>query len=277
MQYFFVSLKNDYFTVSITKLTELLMGSSILRKFLYLLLFVPFLFESCVKDSAASLAPPPLPDQSFVEEFDTVTAAYDRGWRYINVSDPRGTGIWVQAMFNNPTITGLPTPIPFPAYSSRGTYVGFIGADFTSTSAAAGTISNWIVSPVVSMQNGDKIIFYTRAVLYDLGGGDSTDYSNRLQVRMSSNGESVDVGNGAGVGDFSTALLDINPFSKEAHVVSYVPDAFPIKWTRFEATVSGLNGPTKGRFAFRYYLEGAGSNGLGSGVAVDSVAYVGKR
>lgn len=253
------------------------MGYSTLRKFLYFLLFVPFVFESCVKDSTESLKPPPLPDQSFVEEFDTVTAAYDRGWRYLNVSDPKGTGIWIQAMFNNPLVTGLPSPIPFPAYSSRGTYVGFIGADFTSTSAAAGTISNWIVSPVVPMQNGDKIIFYTRSVLYDLGTGDSTDFANRLQVRLSSNGESLNVGNGTEVGDFTSTLIDINPFSKEAHTSPYVPDAFPIRWTRFEATVGGLNGITKGRFAFRYYLEGAGSNGLGSGVAVDSVAYVGKR
>jgi len=253
------------------------MGSSTLRRLLYLSACLPFLLEACVKDSTESLKPPPLPDQSFVEEFDTVTAAYDRGWRYLNVSDPKGTGIWVQAMFNNPTITGLPGPIPFPAYSSRGTYVGFIGADFTSTSAAAGVISNWIVSPVVSMQNGDRIIFYTRTVLYPLSGGDSTDYANRLQVRISTSNESLNVGSGDDAGDFNTTLLDINPFSKEAHVIPYVPDAYPIRWTRFEATIGGLNGATKGRFAFRYYLDGAGSNGLGSGVAVDSVAYVGKR
>jgi len=253
------------------------MGYSTLRRFLYLLLFVPFVLESCVKDSTESLKPPPLPDQSFVEEFDTVTAAYDRGWRFINVSDPKGTGIWIQAMFNNPNVTQLPSPIPFPAYSSHGTYVGFVGADFTSTSAAAGTISNWLVSPTTSMQNGDKIIFYTRSVLYDLGTGDSSDFSNRLQVRLSSNGESVNVGNGADVGDFTYTLIDINPFSKEAHTNPYVPDAYPIRWTRFEATVGGLNGIMKGRFAFRYYLEGAGFNGLGSGVAIDSVAYVGKR
>ena len=253
------------------------MGSSTLRRLLWLFAFLPFLIEACVKDSTASLKPPPLPDQSFVEEFDTVTAAYDRGWRYINVSDPKGTGIWVQAMFNNPAITGLPSPIPFPAYSSHGTYVGFIGADFTSTSAAAGIISNWIVSPVTSMQNGDKIIFYTRTVLYDLGNGDSTDFANRLQVRISASGESTNVGSGDDPGDFTSSLLDINPFSKEAHTLVYVPDAYPIRWTRFEATIGGLNGITKGRFAFRYYLEGAGSNGLGSGVAIDSVAYIGKR
>jgi hypothetical protein len=130
---------------------------------------------------------------------------------------------------------------------------------------------------MVSMQDGDKIVFYTRTVLYNLGTGDSSDFANRLQVRISASGESVNVGSGDDPGDFSSALLDINPFSKEAHTNPYVPDAYPIRWTRFEATIGGLNGVTKGRFAFRYYLQGAGSNGLGSGVAVDSVAYIGKR
>jgi hypothetical protein len=252
------------------------MGRSTLGKFLFLSIFVFVYLQSCVKDEAAKLAPPPTKNQSFVEEFDTVTSAYDRGWRYINVSEPKGTGFWTQAMFNNPNVTGLPTPIPFPAYSSHGTYVGFIGADYTSTSAGAGIISNWILSPVTSMQNGDKIVFYTRTVLYDLGGGDSTDFVNRLQVRTSAQNESVNVGSGNDVGDFSTVLLDINPFYKEAHIIGYDPEAYPIRWTRFEATVGGLNGVTKGRFAFRYYLEGAGSAGFGSGVAVDSVAYIGK-
>src|SRR5438128_8837353 len=95
-------LKNVYFTLSITKLTRVHMGRATLRKFLYLLFFAPFIFESCVKDNPATLTPPATPDQSFVEEFDTVTAAYDRGWRYINVSNPKGTGFWTQAMFNNP-------------------------------------------------------------------------------------------------------------------------------------------------------------------------------
>ena len=252
------------------------MGRSLLGKLLFISAFLFVYLQSCVKDEAATLAPPPTKNQSFVEEFDTVTAAYDRGWRYINVSEPYGSGSWIQGMFNNPNVTGLPTPIPFPAYSSKGTYVGFIGADFTSTSAAAGVISNWIVSPVTSMQNGDKIVFYTRTVLYPLTGGDSTDYTNRLQVRYSSSNESLNVGSGVDVGDFKTILLDINPFLKEAHITPYNPEAYPIRWTRFEAPVGGLNGVVKGRFAFRYFLEGAGSNGLGSGVAIDSVAYIGK-
>src|SRR5689334_22110648 len=183
------------------------MGSSTLRRFLYLCAFIPFLLESCVKDSTASLQPPPVPDQSFVEEFDTATAAYDRVWRYINVSDPLGSGFWTQGMFNNPTLTGFPAPIPFPAYSSKGTYVVFIGADYTSTSAAAGVISNWVVSPVVSMRNGDKIVFYTRtlALPYQLSASviDTSDFGNRMQVLISTSGESTNVGSGVDPGDFT--------------------------------------------------------------------------
>jgi hypothetical protein len=53
-----------------------------------------------------------------------------------------------------------------------------------------------------------------------------------------------------------------------------VRKAYPHVWTRFEAIVVGLDKPTKGRFAFRYFTELAGSNGRGSSVGIDSVAYV---
>jgi len=274
---FFKYTKNVYFTEHITNLTSVHMGRSALGKFLFISIMCFVYLQSCVKDDPATLIPPAPKDQSFVEEFDTVGAAYDRGWRYINVSLPRGPGFWNQGMFNNPNVTNLPAPIPFAAYSSHGSYVGFIGTDYTSTSAAAGIISNWIVSPVVTMQNGDKIVFYTRTVMYDLGGGDSSDFVNRLQVRYSSKNESVNVGVGNDPGDFTNAILDVNPFYKEAILSSYDPEAYPIRWTRFEATVGGLNGAVKGRFAFRYYMENAGSSGYGSGIGIDSVAYIGKH
>ena len=224
------------------------------------------------------MAMPGTPDQSFVEEFDTADAAYMRGWRYINVSEPKGTGFWTQGMFNDPLVTGLPTPIPFNAHSSRGSYVGFIGADYTSTLGGPGTISNWVVSPVITMQNGDRILFYTRGVLYfDIFLNDSTDYANRLQVRMSTENESLNVGSGNSTGDFKYALLDINPDYREAIFQNYDPLSYPIRWTKFEAKVGGLNGPTKGRIAFRYYVEDGGFPGLGSGVGLDSVAYIGKH
>ena len=257
------------------------MRSYTLRKVLLFLSFALIAFQACRKDDAGSLAPPPIADQSFVEEFDTVTSAYDRGWRFINASSPKGTGFWNQGLFNNPTVTGFDAPIPFNAYSSKGSYVGFIGADFTSTSATAGIISTWVISPVTTMQNGDKIVFYTRAVVLDIGGGDSTDYGNRLQVRVSSNGASTNVGNGNSPGDFVNNVLDINPDYPNHNAFTspstYDPLAYPTRWTRFEGVIGGLNGPVTGRFAFRYYVNDGGSNGYGTAVAIDSVAFVGKK
>lgn len=255
------------------------MRNSTLRKVLLFTGITIITLQACRKDDAAMMTPPGVPDQSFVEEFDTTSSAFARGWVPFNASSPRGESVWVQGLFNNPTITGLPYPIPFGPHSSKGSYAGFIGVDYLSTSAAAGIISNWLISPVVTMQNGDKIIFYTRTALYALSAIDSTDFSNRMQVRMNSRNDGVNVGSGDNAGDFTHTLLDINPTYIETRTdpALYDPNSYPFRWTRFEATVGGLNGPTKGRFAFRYYVEGGGSNGLGSAIAVDSVAYVGKK
>ena len=95
-------------------------------------------FHSCKDDSY--LAKLPTVDQSFVEEFDTASAAVTRGWQFINASDPKGGGVWQD---------GGSIPPFFNAYSNKGSNVGFIGADYTSTSAEAATISNWLVSPPV--------------------------------------------------------------------------------------------------------------------------------
>ncbi|TDH25611.1 hypothetical protein EXU57_12975 [Segetibacter sp. 3557_3] len=225
------------------------------------------LFSSCVNDKYL-IAPPPVADQSFVEEFDTVSAASNRGWKFLNVSESKGPNIWQQA--------GAVTPW-FEAYSSHGSNVGFIGADYTSTSAAAAIISNWLVSPVVTLQNGDTISFYTRAVIYADGAGDSTDYANRLQLRLSTNGESTNVGSAADPGDFTRGLIDINPNLEAFSLLNPIATAFPYRWTRFQVTLFGLQEPVRGRFAFRYFVEGAGSNGIGSGVGVDLVTYKSKR
>lgn len=255
------------------------MRNSTLRNVLLFSGFTLVALQACRKDDAAMMALPSISDQSFVEEFDSTSAAFSRGWVPINVSESKGTSVWVQGLFNNPLITGFAYAIPFGPHSSKGSNAGFIGADYQSTTAAQASISNWLVSPVVSMQNGDKIVFYTRTVLFDLGTGDSTDFTNRLQVRMNSKNTGLNVGKADDPGDFTSALLDINPDYLEAHTdpALFDPRAYPIRWTKYEATVGGLNGVTKGRFAFRYYTELAGSNGRGSGVAIDSVAYIGKH
>jgi len=248
------------------------MRSLTLGKFIIVFGFVLAMLSSCKDDSYLAVIPPDTTNYSFVEEFDTMTAAYARDWRFINVSDPRGDGTWQQAI-NTDYLDA------FPAYSSKSTDAGFISADFSSTSADQGAISNWAISPITKMKNGDKIIFYTRTqIFFDPTTGDSTDYANRLQVRINKDNQGINVGAGTDPGDFKIVLLDINPFYKYyyASQSAYDPAAYPARWTRFEATVGGLTVPIKTRFAFRYYVEDGGFNGRGSGVAIDSVAFVTK-
>ncbi|MBA2249769.1 MAG: choice-of-anchor J domain-containing protein [Chitinophagaceae bacterium] len=237
------------------------MRKSLHNIFIYFTLAV-FIFSSCKDDSY--LKNVIVPNQSFVEEFDTASAALARGWQFINNSELKGGGVWQNG--------GSLIPL-FAGYSNHGTYAGFIGTDYTSTSAAAAIISNWLISPPVILQNGDKIIFYTRSQALDNGAGDSTDYGNSLQVNINTHNSGIFVGNYTDVGDFDKRILAINPTFIQSSYTNPVAGSYPTRWTRFEATVAGVNSPVLGRFAFRYFVQGGGSNGLASGIGIDSVAY----
>ncbi len=235
---------------------------------LLLLLCVGLLatLQSCRNDEYLAAAPA-TPDQSFVEQFDTMQNAYSRGWRWINRSVPIGPSTWTQA----------PGPASgLGAYSSRGTNTGAAFADYLSTAGTNdGTISNWLISPSVTMQNGDKIIFYTKTQIAGTGSA-ATDYGARLQVCINTSNNELNVGNGDDAGNFEP-IFDLNPNEDARTTATPIPTAYPADWTRFEVPVFGLNSPVKGHFAFRYYLHNAGSNGAGNGIGIDSVAYVGKK
>src|SRR5690606_16200259 len=133
----------------------------------------------------------------------------------------------------------------------------YIGVNYNSTAGGSGTISNWLGSPNRTIRNGDVFQFYTRRPV--------SVYQDRLEVRMSANGASANVGTGAtAVGDFTTLLLSINP--------TLVPAVYPEVWTQFTITVSGLPAPTSGRVAFRYFVTGAGPTGVNSDyIGIDNV------
>ncbi len=239
---------------------------------LLLILFTATVFTSCVKDSYLA-DPPVVANQSFMETFDTMSAAYKRGWRTINNSDSIGQTDW-----SNPSILA----VPFSAFSSKSTKVGYAWVDYLSTSAQAQTISNWLVSPVVYLKNGDQISFYSRAELLFNGAGDSTDYANRLQVAINSTNTSLTVGTFDSYGDFNNVILDINPFlapfllSEFNTGAAQRKGAYPHRWTKFTATVTGLSKPTWGRFGLRYYVDAAGSNGNATSIGVDELVYTSK-
>jgi len=184
------------------------MRSFAFGKYILIFGFVMAVISSCKDDAYTAVIPPDNTNYSFVEEFDTMTSAYARDWRFINVSEPRGDGTWQQSV--NTDYLDV-----FPAYSSKSTDAGYISADFTSTSADQGAISNWAISPATHMKNGDKIIFYSRTqTFFDPTTGDSTDYANRLQVRINKDNQGINVGSGTDPGDFKIVLLDINPLQK---------------------------------------------------------------
>lgn len=196
--------------------------------------------------------------QAFVENFDDVSLLAGQGWVIQNNSSPLGPNSWYQGIPTNAT----PTPGPFNSYN--GAANAYIAANFAATTGGTGTISDWLIAPTRTLRNGDVFAFYTRKPT--IGAG-QTDYPDRLEVRMSTNGASTNVGSSAATfGDFSTLMLSINP--------TLTTNVYPQTWTQFTITISGLPAPTMGRLAFRYFVTNAGPQGSNSDyIGVDNVAY----
>ena len=105
--------------------------------------------------------------------------------------------------------------------------------------------------------------FYTRKPL-------NLIFGDRLQVRMSTNGTSANVGTTAtDVGSFTTLLLDNNPTQDWG--------LYPFFWRQeVHLTVSGVPSPTIGRLAFRYFVVNGGPAGAYSeNIGIDRFVYRG--
>lgn len=208
------------------------------------------LVNGCKKDSLAN--PFTGTAISFTEEFDSVYKLSTKGWvnNLTNISGAnwsqgsRGAdkfGVWHG----------------FSAYSYSATPDEYVYAAAADSSANSGnyTINCWLITPVLSVKNGDKISFYGRADSV----GINTD---RLQVRMNKSA-SAEVGTTVNsTGDFTTVLFDINS--------AQVPGGFPVTWTKYEYTFSGISGKTDTRIAFRYYVN---STRTARGVGIDQFKF----
>jgi hypothetical protein len=186
-------------------------------------------------------------DRPIAEDFANITTLPAAGWFTQNNSTPVGSTGWFQG---NSAV--------FPAQAGAST--SYIGANFNNTTGT-NTISNWLVAPNRTMNNGDIYRFWTRTTT-------ANPFPDRLQVRRSINGASTNVGTGsAGVGDFTTLLLDINPNLDTGGV-------YPEVWTQFTLNMSGLAGPTSGRIAFRYFVQNGGPTGDNSNyIGIDTFSY----
>jgi hypothetical protein len=253
------------------------MRKTILRKLLAYSCVILFVLQSC-KDDSFLTTPPPVADQSFNEEFDTASAVLSRGWQFVNHSDSIGSGVWQNG--------GSVLPL-FNAYSNFGSYVGFIGTDYTCTAGPANTISNWLISPRIFMQNGDRIIFYTRSqAVQGYTSTDTTDFGNTLVLWLNTVNDGTNVGPGPNDnGDFAQLLFCLNPHVYEWHnapgtynfnyvSAAQIAEACPTQWTRYEVTVSNLPKAAYRRFAFQYFVPGAGYAGRGTGIGIDKMSYI---
>jgi hypothetical protein len=166
-----------------------------------------------------------------IESFDDVAGLEAAGWEIINNSDPVGTTEWFQG---NPAIFT----------SQAGADDAYAAANFLAVDGV-GDISVWLITPTLTLSDGDTISFYTRTE-------EASEFPDRLELRLSANGASTNVGTTAtSVGDFTTLFLTLNP--------ALNPGGYPTDWTQFTVSTSGL-GSVTGRLAFRYFVTDSGVN-----------------
>ena len=182
------------------------------------------------------------------------TTVLPTGWAQQNRSEPTpGTTGWFQG---NPGV--------FPAFN--GPANSYAGANFQNVTGA-GTISNWLFTPVVNIKNGDIVSFYTRTI----DGGASPD---RLELRLSTNGASTNVGTTSiTTGDYATLLYTVNPNLASGSGTGVGTSPYPTVFTRLSATVSGITGTVSGRLAFRYFVTNGGTGANSNFIGLDQVEY----
>jgi hypothetical protein len=151
--------------------------------------------------------------------------------------------------------SGQTSPVPNGQAGGGNSFALVNYTSTTSTSSTAGTISNWLITPVVTVQNGDIVTFYSRK-----GTSGTIDYPDRLELRMSTAATTVVPSTGpTDVGSFTTVGVAVNPNL----VAGFV---YPKVWTQYSYTVSGLTGLTPVKFAFRYFVTAGGANGSNSDI-----------
>lgn len=177
-------------------------------------------------------------ETSFTEEFADVRKLLSTGWTMTDNSvadNPGNNAAWIQGEYGTDKGGGW---FGFYAYSYTNSPDEFVYSPITSPSMTY-SISSWLISPTLSVKNGDQISFYSRA--------DSTgDFTERMQVLMNKS-KFPDVGTTINsVGHFTTVLLDINPTQSV--------NGYPKAWTKYQYTFSGISGKIDTRIAFRHYV-----------------------
>jgi hypothetical protein len=146
----------------------------------------------------------------------------------------------------------------------------YFAANFNNVTGS-GDISNWLITPTVTIYNGAVLEFATRTSV-------GTPAADRLQIRMSTTGGTVfSTGGPTDISSFNTLMLDINPLlvtTAATAVSNGSVNGYPQSWTVYQLTVAGVTGTVSGRFAFRYFVTNGGPTGLNSNfIGLDAVKY----
>ncbi|WP_312076113.1 T9SS-dependent choice-of-anchor J family protein [Chryseobacterium sp.] len=187
--------------------------------------------------------------------FDT---AFGSDWTITNQSSPAGTGAWTKANYTaadtsansifGSGIAGIPV-------GQTGGNNSFALVNYTSTTGT-GTISNWLISPVINVKDGDVVSIYSRK-----GTDGTTDYADRLELRFSTAATTVvPSGGSTGIGSFTGVGVTVNPNLATGFI-------YPKVWTKYQFTMTGIGTtaiPVK--IAFRYFVTSGGPTGTNSDI-----------
>ncbi len=177
------------------------------------------------------------------EGFEDITTLPGDGFTFVNASDVPNLG-WNQG-------AGAAT---FPAY--EGLEDEYISVNYNSTSGSV--INNWMITPVLNLENGDEITFWSRTIT-------GSTFPDRLELRLDPTGANTDPSGPASVGSYTELLLEINP--------GLTIGGYPETWTQYTVTVSGLTGAVDTRVAFRYWVTDGGPVGNNSNyIGIDSLS-----
>jgi len=217
-----------------------------------LTIFSSAILISCGEEKPAAITVQPA-SLSYHEEFDSMQRVVDAGWKAVNLSNPPGGDSWQQGSYIVNTQKGGPFVSDIASHSYKASANEHAFVPYTC-GAGLSFINCWLISPALSMKNGDVISFWTTTT-------SSVSFPDRMQVWLNPINDGTNVGRtDAQTGDFTVKLLDLNPTLS----FSPYPVGYPTTWTKFTFVISGLpNGtiPQKHRVGFRYYVKNGGPSG----------------
>src|SRR5271166_2880097 len=150
------------------------------------------------------------------------------------------------------------------AQSPVGSTSSFAQVSFLSSTGSI--VSDWLLTPVLTLEAGATLSFYTVAAK-------GTTFANDLQVYLSTNGSSTNVGTDAQTptgGDFT--LLpggDLNPTLSPTGYPLTQPDGWTLE--KFTLTSAEIGTATTGRIGLRYFIANTATQG--SEIGIDTFSF----